>query len=357
MPRTEAQIAAARANGLRSKGPTSAEGKAISRRNALKHGMASEVVLPEEDAAEVERRSGAMLEEMRPGCEMGRYLVRRLARLTVRVERCSSQELEAIAYRAAHAEAEFDEARIARVDFLISMLAKEPATLTRELRSMPEGIDRMIASLLELREELDTGRWDWFCGDRVAKLTGARWMDVPVPRARALSEAINGDFQHLRPGEGEGLSDADRVDWARDAMADLIDEEIRTLLDHRETLDVEAIDLDRAGAAGRSTFDPSKEAILARRYEAAAERAVFKTLDELRRVEAEAAAGMAEPVAVEDPDEAPEPEAPGSFGAGTRAGRGMIARPPMAHGSAHSLTPSTPGRDSRDARIGGHRPG
>src|SRR5947209_9415400 len=132
MPRTEAQIAASRANGLRSKGPVSASGRAISRRNSLKHGMTAEVVLPEQDAAEVARRSAAMIAEMRPSCEMGEYLVRRLARLTVRVERCADQELEAIAYRAAHAEAEFDEARIASVDDTIGFIAREPATYARK---------------------------------------------------------------------------------------------------------------------------------------------------------------------------------------------------------------------------------
>src|SRR3954471_19905047 len=106
MPASPAQIAASRANGLKSRGPRTAEGKAISRRNACKHGMAGDgVVLPEGDAAEVDRRSTAMLDEMRPSCEMGRYLVRRLARLTVRVERCAARELAANESRAAHAEA------------------------------------------------------------------------------------------------------------------------------------------------------------------------------------------------------------------------------------------------------------
>src|SRR5436305_7049075 len=146
MPRSEAQIAASRANGLKSRGPTTAEGKAISRRNALKHGMAGEgVVVPEGDAAEVERRSAAMLDEMRPSSEMGRYLVKRLARLTVRVERCSAQELAALEYRANHARAAFDEARIAEVDDTMAYIAREPATSSRKLRSMPEGVDRLVA--------------------------------------------------------------------------------------------------------------------------------------------------------------------------------------------------------------------
>jgi hypothetical protein len=106
------------------------------------------------------------------------------------------------------------------------------------------------------------------------------------------------------PGDGDGLSTPDRVDWARNAMADLIDAELEMLLAHRETLDVEAIEQDRAGAAGRALFDPSKEAILARRYEAAAERGVYRALRELERVEAAATAGAA------------DEESLGSFGAG-----------------------------------------
>jgi hypothetical protein len=123
----------------------------------------------------------------------------------------------------------------------------------------------------------------------VANLTGARWMDLPVTRVKALSEAIIGDFQYLLPGDGDGLSTADRVDWARNAMADRIDEELQMLLDHRKTLDVEAIEQDRAGAAARALFDPSKEATLARRYEAAAERGVYRALRLLKEVEALAA--------------------------------------------------------------------
>ena len=287
MPVSEARLAANRANALKSCGPKTPEGKERSRRNSLRHGMAGRgVVTPADDSAEVERRTGAMLVEMAPRTEMGQYLVGRLAELTVRVERCSRHERAAVEAQAVHAEAAFDEARIAEVDSTIPMLAREPATMTRRLRSMPEGIDRMIAHLLDLREELNTGRWDWSHGDKVANLTGRRWMEVPVTRVRALSEAINGDFQFLLPGDGDGLSDLDRVDWARNAMADLIDAEIDMLLAHRATLDVEAIERDRAGAADRALFDPSKEAVLARRYEAAAERAVYRALRELKEVEA-----------------------------------------------------------------------
>ncbi len=87
---SEARQAAARINGAKSRGPTSPEGRDRSRRNSTQHGMAGAgVVVPLDDSAEVERRSIAMQAEMAPRTEMGRFLVGRLAELTVRVERCS----------------------------------------------------------------------------------------------------------------------------------------------------------------------------------------------------------------------------------------------------------------------------
>ncbi len=56
MPASEARILANQRNAQRSTGPKTPEGKEQSRRNALKHGLTGAgVVLPERDAAEVER--------------------------------------------------------------------------------------------------------------------------------------------------------------------------------------------------------------------------------------------------------------------------------------------------------------
>ena len=165
MPTSEARILANKANAARSTGPTSREGKERSRANSLKHGLTGAgVVLPNEDAAEVERRLAAFQDELKPSGEVGRALVRRAAICSVRMDRSVEQETAALSERVRSAEAEF---------------------------VAPEGVDAEEAGRL------------------------------------------------------------------------------------------------RAEAGRRAMFDPSKEATLARKYEAAAERGFFRALKELRQVEAQ----------------------------------------------------------------------
>jgi hypothetical protein len=152
---------------------TSPEGKAASRGNSLKHGLTGAgVVLPNEDAAEVERRFAAFQDELKPSGEVGKALVRRAAVCSVRMDRGVEQETAALSERVRKAEVEFV------------------------------------------------------------------------------------------PPEGASPEEADRL---------------------------------RAEAGRRAMFDPSKEATLARKYEAAAERGFFRALKELRQLEKQAKA--AEPAA------------------------------------------------------------
>jgi hypothetical protein len=101
----------------------------------------------------------------------------------------------------------------------------------------------------------------------------------------ALSDAMQGYFGHLDRGDGEGLDDPARARWARDALAAIIDEESARLHEARAALDPEAIGRDRLEAPDRALFDPSPELILARKYEAATERALYKALKEFQAAE------------------------------------------------------------------------
>ena len=80
-PRSPAQIEAARRNGARSRGPVTAEGKARSSRNALKHGLAAleHFVLEDEAPSELEELAARLMAEIEPESEIEARLVKRMA--------------------------------------------------------------------------------------------------------------------------------------------------------------------------------------------------------------------------------------------------------------------------------------
>ena len=92
MATSEARILANRQNALKSCGPTTPGGKEASRGNALKHGLTAVKLLPEREAAEVERRTAAFVAELNPSGEVGVALARHAARMSVRMERCATHE-------------------------------------------------------------------------------------------------------------------------------------------------------------------------------------------------------------------------------------------------------------------------
>jgi hypothetical protein len=296
MPTSPARISANRRNASKSCGPKTPEGKEITRRNALKHGLTGEgVALPTEDTVEIERRFEALANDLRPTTEAGRLLVKRYAFLSVRLDRCERHETMMLSKRVREAIDEYDDLRFTDVELLVSNLYIEPMTSSRRLQTTPEGIDWLVENWRELRGDLmieDRLVWNQNHWARAELLMGDPKGNVRVTRPRALTEAVSGFFLNLEPTDGEGLDDQARALWAKGELAALIDAEIARLTEARESLDPEAMERDRLEAPDRALFDPSKEMVLARKYEGATERAMHKALKEFRQVEAEASADI-----------------------------------------------------------------
>jgi hypothetical protein len=288
-----ARIEANRKNALRSKGPTSQAGKERSRRNGLKHGMTGRgVVLDDQDASEVGRRESALRAELDPRSILGVILVGQMATLSVRMERGAKQEEAALGRRVRHAPEAFDRERLefAAILFDELMRADDPRPFARELRRSPEGIDRLLTAWADARDDLThppQGGWSFLNLPKAVRLAGMRPRGAAASRAEALLAAALGDFTGLAPGEGDQLDYEARRRWAVDRLVEWIDSEVDGLKALRATLDLQAIGLDRAGAADLALFDDSREATLARRYESEARRGFFRALAEFRRVEAE----------------------------------------------------------------------
>src|SRR4051812_11149398 len=88
---SEARLAANRRNAQLSTGPRTAEGKARSRANALKHGLCSAFVVAE-DAQLVQDRAHDFCGAARPQDSLQAWLVTQVSLLSIRIERCERIE-------------------------------------------------------------------------------------------------------------------------------------------------------------------------------------------------------------------------------------------------------------------------
>jgi hypothetical protein len=95
-----ARAEASRNNGAKSKGPKTAEGKARSAQNALKHGLRAErfVVVGDEDPQEFAALEAALLAELAPEGALQTLLAGRIARAAWRLQRADQIEAELFAH-------------------------------------------------------------------------------------------------------------------------------------------------------------------------------------------------------------------------------------------------------------------
>ena len=339
MPCSPARLAANRRNATRSTGPKSVPGKIQSRSNAVKHGLTGAgVAVPTEDAAAIAARFENFAEVLNPRNAVQAVLVQRAAVHSVRMERGPIYESAMIAQAMRHAATTHDADAAARVSGLIGRLKTEPDIVAPLLRATPQGIDWMIQEWEDLIAVLPTHNHQlssWDLAQRAHRLLGRR------PDRLGPSEYLTEISKVTRtapPLSGMPGPPPESFAAAAAAMTLLrtwVDAEIAALQQERADA-VARSEADRNEAAARALFDASTRATLARRYEAAAERGLFRALRELeqqQRAEIEAEA-QEEPEAepetlVPEPEPVPAPAQEavaaarplGSFGAGVKPAR------------------------------------
>ncbi len=309
-----------------------------------------EIALPIEDVVEVERRFRSIRVELKAKGDLEEFFARRVATMTVRVDRGVRLETATLSDQVRKAVTDFDAARINEATRLYDWIAADPLGHSRKLHLTIEGVDRMLQAFRGLKDDLthpSQALWDWFKLEKIEHLMGRRLNDLPVSRAKTLSEAVGGEFKYLGASDGPGLDDFERRAWARDQLAALIDREIDRLEAHKASFDLEDLARERAGSVDRALFDASKEGSAARRYEAAAERSLYKALRELRQLQAEKARDLAEAAQTADS----EPEL-GSFFAGERPAEPLQTnRPPNPVRDRSPERPRYPNGSRRPKKI------
>lgn len=94
---TEARLEANRRNASLSTGPRSPDGKAMSSKNAVRHGLlGGELLLPDEDAEELERFRAGVLERLQPEDDVERFMADRVIANAWRLKRVYRIETEVL---------------------------------------------------------------------------------------------------------------------------------------------------------------------------------------------------------------------------------------------------------------------
>ena len=139
-------------------------------------------------------------------------------------------------------------------------------------------------------------------------LIGRRPNDLPVSPFQVWTDAFNGlDSPYVKANpELKPLTISQRQVVAAERLVEIIDAEVAKLQAARELIDFTALEQDRLEATDRALFDPSPAAKLARSYESATERNLFKTLQIVKELESElepveVAESLFEPDAIAEP--------------------------------------------------------
>ena len=292
MPCSDAKLAANRANALKSTGPRSDEGKERSRANAYKHGLTGAgVVLSSEDAEALDARLDALMDDFGPADEFARLAIHRAALCSVRMDRSARQEAGAANTRVANARANLSRDRRAEAEQLFRLIAAEPAATVRRLRATPEGVDVMVDEWTKLKADLDHEegtRWTRVHSYRADYLHGSDSGMVGASYYEAWTRAYEGRYDLLRPDHFRDCkTEADRKQLALQKLGDLVDADLAQILAERAAMETHPADAEMENAEAVALFDPSKEAELARKYEAAAERGFYRAIKELKELRRE----------------------------------------------------------------------
>jgi len=259
---TQRQIDANRRNAQKSTGPKTPEGKARSRRNALKHGLSGAgAVLSLDDHDEIAERLESWRPSYRPETPQAEWYFRQLIVSSVRIDRCQRDEAVQLQYLSRRASGCWDDDRRAEAESLAVGLSAKPALTAAKLRLSKHGALWLV------------DRWRGLA--EAAEQSGGAWTET--------QEALAFDLLGTPPDRRTRApwSEPDTPLTFAHRAADGLERLIESLLDGLDQFAREA-------AGFGLPVEPSKALALARRYEAASLRRHQWASNRLRDCQADA---------------------------------------------------------------------
>src|SRR6185437_7249859 len=224
---SERQIAANRLNAGRSTGPKTEAGKARSRANATRHGLAGESAAVEAGAsAEFAGRRARWAAEREPVGEAAGWALDRAVAASLRIERCERAMGEVSAAARERARLAWGQDRAVEAATIFGRLADDPVLVSRQLRASLAGVELLVEGWLGLVATLEAGGdWSESEASRALDLLGVA---AGLRSGRSPIDAPEGaDPVAFRLGLA--LDDIDRLEALRDEAMIPLDEMERRL--------------------------------------------------------------------------------------------------------------------------------
>jgi hypothetical protein len=158
---SQRQVEANRHNALKSTGPKTREGKAISRANAVKHGLAADVLVSDSIKDALDARLAEWDDHYKPDTPDADFAVATAVACTFRIEECQAN-LEAIAgEHCSRARRTWDLDRAADAAVLLGKLSKRPEVILPQLEASKHGAELLLTlwGRLALSLESKDGAW------------------------------------------------------------------------------------------------------------------------------------------------------------------------------------------------------
>ena len=175
---SEKQIAANRANALKSTGPRTDEGKAAVRLNALRHGLyASTAVLPGESREEFEQLCDAVEAEWQPETPTASFFAERIA-----VCQWSMRRIELLRYRTS---TEDESKRLDRLDRMEARQQRCIDSAAKSIRSLRDWRRKQADAELKHRIRIERSR------ALASRQTAAQDAVVPPPEPAVAAVVVN----------------------------------------------------------------------------------------------------------------------------------------------------------------------
>jgi hypothetical protein len=222
---TERQIESNKRNSMRSTGPTSVSGKARSRSNALKHGLAAELPTLEVGLSPkfLDRRA-SWSAEYQPESEAAEWALDRAVAASFRIEECEQAYNGIVGTARERARLSWDQDQAIVAATIAGRLARDPVLASRELETSRAGVMQLMELWLRLLEAIVAGAWSESDESKALDLLG-----VPADMRSGLTPIDDPEGSDLRAfREALVLDETERLKALRDNVMDELDEIERT---------------------------------------------------------------------------------------------------------------------------------